>query len=653
MTLIYPAKLQRKQGYWVREDYCQKERIKHIQGLKCYLREMFVVLHPLPHEVQHIVSSQNHSHMRAKRVFDLLEYNLERHNKDVVLAVKRSGKWVTFSTREYVEYANLISYGLMTLGVGKGDKVATVSYNRPEWNFADMGILQIGAIHVPVFPNVNDEDLLYILQESEAKVLFAGNRFIYAKILEIKEHLPNLLKVYCYDEAAECVPYSELIELGRMNPEPEKLIIHKHNVQPDDLASIIYTSGTTGSPKGVMLTHENHVSNVLIAANNIRLKPEYRYLSYLPLSHSYERMVNYIVLYLGLPTYYADGVSNILTSFREVKPHVMVSVPLLLEKIYQGILKKGMELKGIKAFIFNRALSLAEKYELHKDMGAWYKWQMKIADRLVFSKWRQALGGKMIKIICGGASVQPHLMRIFWAAGIPVYEGYGLTEAAPLIAFNTEDDVKVGTVGKPIPDVLVKISEDGEVLVKGPNVMAGYYMHPKETQEVIDAEGWLHTGDIGNTDEEGFLRITGRIKEAFKISSGLYVFPERLENRLKQSFFISQALVAGDNKNYLTALIQPNFEYLSEYFNRNGIKFSGPAEMIIHPSVQSLFREEVKKINGPGIKENETIQKYLLVGEEWTIETGELTPSLKLKRKILLEKYKQQLNALYKDEVKD
>lgn len=585
--------------------------------------------------------------MRIQRIYDILAYNVERHDKAVVLSGKKGGKWIGYSSRQYAEYADLVSYGLLALGLGPGDRVATISNNRPEWNFADMGILQIGGVHVPVYPTINDEDLFHILREAEVKVALVGNRFLYARLSSFGKDLPDLVKTYSFDESADCTPFSELIELGRLNPNLEQLNLLKKETRPEDLASIIYTSGTTGTPKGVMLSHENHVSNSLVAAFTIRLKPEHRYLSYLPLSHSYERMVNYVVLYLGLATYYADGVSNILTSLREVKPHVMVSVPLLLEKVYQGILKKGGELKGIRKLIFDHSLRLAGRYRLDVRFSSWYRWQLRMANKLVFVKWREALGGEMIKIICGGASVQPHLVHTFWAAGIPVYEGYGLTEASPLVAYNTEEDIKAGTVGKVITGVVVRIAADGEVLVKGPNVMQGYYKHPELTTGVIDRDGWLHTGDLGELDEKGFLKITGRKKDVFKITSGVYVYPEKLENQLKQSFFIAQAMVVGENRNFLAAIIQPNFEYLKEFFGKQDITFSSNAEMAHHPLVMEVIDNDIKNINGPAIREAETIQKIALAEEEWSIDNGELTPSLKLKRRVLHEKYRKIIDAFY------
>lgn len=585
--------------------------------------------------------------MQIERIFDILPYSLERYNKKIVLAGKKSGKWVTYSSSDYVHNSTLVSYGLLALGIEKGDKIATLSNNRPEWNFVDMGLLQVGAVHVPIYPTINDEELAYVLTEAEVKVVFVSSKYLLGKVMAVRDQLASLKHIYSFDEIVDTVNFQALIELGSKNQVIENLEQRKAEISQDDLASIIYTSGTTSAPKGVMLTHKNHISNVMVAAFTIRLNHTYSILSYLPLSHSYERMVNYICQYLGMSVYYSESVNNILANFREIKPHILVTVPLLLEKVYEGILKKGMELKGIKRVIFNWALNLAKRYELHCEFGWWYNWQLNLANKLVFSKWREALGGNMIKIICGGASVQVHLLHIFWAARIPVYEGYGLTEAAPLVSYNTEDAIKAGTIGHVIHDVLVKISDEGEILVKGPNVMKGYYKHPEWTAEAIDEQGWLHTGDLGTIDEEAFLKITGRKKDIFKINSGIYVYPEVLESKLKQSFYITQALVIGENRNYLVALIQPNFDYVKEWCNSHHLHFENNKQMVENEKVVKLFEQEIKKINGLGIKENETIQKFALLPDEWLIDTGELTPSMKMKRKHLTQRYADIINGLY------
>lgn len=585
--------------------------------------------------------------MRCRRIFDLLEYNVERYHQRVALASKKGGKWITYSSEEYAHYADWLSYAMLAKGLSKGDKVSTISINRPEWNFVDMGILQIGGIHVPLYPTINDDDLIYILKEAEVKLIFVGNKYLYNKIKNLSGQLPTLLAVYSFDEVEGCISFSEFVQFGKSNIQKDLLERLKASVSPYDLASIIYTSGTTGLPKGVMLTHENHLSNSLVAAYTINLKSTYTELSFLPLSHSYERMVNYATLYLGMPVYYADVTSNILLNFQEIRPQLMITVPLLLEKVYQGILKKRLELGNIQRFVFDWALKLAKRFEIDKDMGKWYRWKLSIADRLVFVKWREALGNSLVKIVTGGASVRPELVNIFWAAGIKVYEGYGLTEASPLIAFNTETDIKVGTIGKAIPDILVKVSDEGELLVNGPNVMKGYYKHPELTSKVIEPDGWLHTGDLATIDEEGFITITGRKNEIFKMASGVYVNPEKLENKLQQSFFISQAFVVGQNQSFLSALILPDFDYIKEYFAHQGVHFDSNLEIIQNQKVISLIDQEINMLNGYGIKENESIQRFALVADDWTIETGELSPSLKLKRRVILEKYKDVIRNFY------
>ena len=585
--------------------------------------------------------------MRCRRIFDLLEYNVERYHQRVALASKKGGKWITYSSEEYAHYADWLSYAMLAKGLSKGDKVSTISINRPEWNFVDMGILQIGGIHVPLYPTINDDDLIYILKEAEVKLIFVGNKYLYNKIKNLSGQLPTLLAVYSFDEVEGCISFSEFVQFGKSNIQKDLLERLKASVSPYDLASIIYTSGTTGLPKGVMLTHENHLSNSLIAAYTINLNYTHAEVSFLPLSHSYERMVNYATLYLGMPVYYADVTSNILLNFQEIRPQLMITVPLLLEKVYQGILKKRLELGNIQRFIFDWALKLAKRFEIGKEMGKWYRWKLSIADRLVFVKWREALGNSLVKIVTGGASVRPELVNIFWAAGIKVYEGYGLTEASPLIAFNTETDIKVGTIGKAIPDILVKVSDEGELLVNGPNVMKGYYKHPELTSKVIEPDGWLHTGDLATIDEEGFITITGRKNEIFKMASGVYVNPEKLENKLQQSFFISQAFVVGQNQSFLSALILPDFDYIKEYFAHQGVYFNSNLEIIQNQKVISLIDQEINMLNGYGIKENENIQRFALVADDWTIETGELSPSLKLKRRVILEKYKDVIRNFY------
>ncbi len=586
------------------------------------------------------------SSMLVKRIFDILPYALERHNLEAALSGKRGGKWVSYSNADYLSNVNLVSFALMKMGVNPGQRVATLSGNRPEWNFVDMGMLQVGAVHVPIYPTINNEELIYVLNESGVKIIFIGNKYLVQKVQEVQAQVPMLSQIVTFDEIVGATSFKDFIDLGEQNKDIENLKKRKKAVLPSDLASIIYTSGTTSAPKGVMLSHENHLSNMQVAAFTIRLRSGEKILSYLPLSHSYERMVNYVSQYIGLSIYYSDSVNNILANFKEIKPHILVSVPLLLERVYEGILKKGMKLSGIQKVIFNWSISVGMRYEHGKSQSMLYRMELALARKLVFRKWQDALGGRMRKIICGGAKVQNHLLKIFWAAGIPVFEGYGLTEASPLVSYNTEDDFKAETIGKPIADLLVKISENGELLVKGPNVMLGYYLHPEMTADVIDQDDWLHTGDKAELDEEGFLKITGRIKEIFKTASGVYVYPESLENRLKQSLFIANCLVVGENKNYLSAIISPNFEYIREWGAEQQIVTDDPIALLNNPKVRAQLDHDIRHY-GQSVKESENIAKWEIVADEWGIDSGELTPSMKLRRRVVAQRYVSIIEQFY------
>lgn len=590
--------------------------------------------------------SKTYRAMLVKRIFDILPYALERHNLDAALSGKRGGKWVSYSNADYLRIVNLVSFALLKIGINPGQRVATMSGNRPEWNFVDMGMLQVGAVHVPIYPTINSDELIYVLNESGARVVFVGNKYLYQKIEEVKDRVPAITHVITFDEIAGATNFKEFLELGVQSEDYDLLSKRKKAVLPGDLASIIYTSGTTSSPKGVMLSHENHLSNMQVAAFTIRLRSGEKILSYLPLSHSYERMVNYVSQYIGLSIYYSDSVNNILVNFQEIKPHILVSVPLLLERVYEGILKKGMKLPFIQRMIFNWSISVGLRYEHGKRQTMGYRLELALARKLVFRKWQNALGGRMRKIICGGAKVQSHLLKIFWAAGIPVFEGYGLTEASPLVSYNTEDDFKAETIGKPISDLIVKISDSGELLVKGPNVMIGYYLHPEMTAEVIDQDDWLHTGDKAELDDEGYLKITGRIKEIFKTASGVYVYPETLENRLKQSLFISNCIVVGENKNFLSAVISPNFEYIREWGLEHQIIETDNSVLIKNPKVKALLDHDIRHY-GQSVKESENIAKWQTVADEWGIDTGELTPSMKLRRRIVTKKYQSIIDQFY------
>jgi long-chain acyl-CoA synthetase len=587
--------------------------------------------------------------MEVSRLFDLLDhYKKTFKPKDDALAGKEDGKWIKYSIDDYIDYANNISYGLLKLGVKKGDKIATISSNRPEWNFMDMAILQIGAVHVPIYPTISESDYKYILNHSEVKYVFVSGRDLLRKIEHILPEIPGILGLYTFKHIADVKHLSELIELGKANADPEKLQSLKDSIDRHDVATLIYTSGTTGFPKGVMLSHDNLLSNVFDVYHIFPVDDTCKGLSYLPLCHVYERMDIYTYHYLGVSIYYAESMGTIADNIREIKPDIFTTVPRLLEKVYDKILSKGSQLKGIKKTIFLWAVHLAQHYEL-SGKGFLYRIQLHIADKLVFSKWRDALGGKVRLIVSGGAALQPRLARIYTAAGIHVLEGYGLTETSPVIAVNTLEKGmrKFGTVGKPLKHTEVKIAEDGEILAKGPNIMKGYFKQEELTREAIDPDGWFHTGDMGELDKLGFLRITGRKKEIFKTSLGKYISPQLLENRFKESPFIDGLLVLGENQKYAAALVVPDFNHLRSWCAGKGMDYTTDKEMIRNDEVKKQFQKEIKHYN-KFFGSTEQIQRFELLDHEWTVETGELTANLKLKRSYICEKYKEQIEGLFK-----
>jgi len=583
--------------------------------------------------------------MEVTRIFDLLDFIKERYNKEICLAGKKSGKWVTYSIDQYRKTTDSVSISLLNTGITKGDKIATLSNNRPEWNIVDLAIMQIGAVHVPIYPNINDDELLFILNETEAKVIFTANNFLFSKINSLLPQIRSLQKVYTFDNVAESTNWQELITSVPSNTDQTKLEEVKNNISPEDLATIIYTSGTTGLPKGVMLSHRNLVSNFIAASKTMNLDSSHTTLSYLPLCHVYERMLNYKYQYLGISVYYAESLAGIISNFQEVKPTVISSVPLLLEKIFDNIIEKGNALKGLKKMFFVWAMKLALKYNLNQKHSLAYKIQLKIAD-IVYKKWREALGGKLGMIICGGAALQTRILKAFWAAGMPVYEGYGVTESSPLISNNNYGKYKLGTVGKILDGVKVKIAEDGEILCNGPNVMMGYFNKPELTAEVIDNDGWLHTGDIGIVEEGTFLRLTGRKKDIFKTSAGVYVVPEKIENVLRQSPLISMVIVAGANQSYLSALIVPNFDNLGNWCLMNRVTFSSPSAVIMHPLVLERYKAILDQYN-QNARETEQILKFRLLDKEWSINSGELTPKMSIKRNVIYKNYKKIIEEFY------
>ncbi|MEJ2594915.1 MAG: long-chain fatty acid--CoA ligase [bacterium] len=532
-----------------------------------------------------------------------------------------------------------ISQGLLSLGIRKGDKIATISNNRPEWNFLDMGILQIGAVHVPIYPTISQADYKYILTHSEVKYVFIAGQELLRKIEDILPEISTIEGSFTFNKTEGYRHLGELLEMGRNSGKLDEVKRIKSNVAEDDTATLIYTSGTTGFPKGVMLTHKNMLSNVKAAEWIFPVDQTSRGLSYLPLCHVYERTVNYILQYKGVSIYYAENIGTIVDNIQEVKPHIMTTVPRLLEKVYDKILAKGRTLKGLKKQIFFWAVNLGLRYEYDKPLRVIYNLQLSIADKLVFSKWRDAFGGNMRSIVSGGAALQPRLARVYNAAGIPVVEGYGMTESSPVIAVNTfeKGQRKIGTVGPPLKNLEVKISEAGEILAKGPSIMKGYYKEPEMTAETI-VDGWLHTGDVCIIDKDGMLKITGRVKEIFKTSMGKYISPVLLENKIKESPFIDQIMVIGENQKFAAALIVPDFDHMRSWCRIKKIPYSTNQEMINNKDFRNRIKKEIDCFN-KDFGDTEQIKKFELIDHEWTIESGEITANLKLKRNLIHEKY--------------
>ncbi|MDZ7900610.1 MAG: long-chain fatty acid--CoA ligase [Arcicella sp.] len=584
---------------------------------------------------------------KITRVFDLLPNCVLPVNRDDVFSSKVNGEWKKYSAVEFMEIVNNVSLGLMKLGVKKDDKIALISTNRPEWNFVELGVQQLGAVSVPMYPNITIEDYRYIFKDAEVKFIFVGDEGLLKKVKEATSELEGIRGIYSFDKIKGANHWTEVMDLAK-GENISQLEPYKAAVQPDDLLTLIYTSGTTGQPKGVMLTHNNIVSNIegLVEAKALDLYPTDTALSFLPLCHIYERTDVYVYMYYGVSTYYAESMETIGENLKEVKPHVFATVPRLLEKVYDKIVAKGYELSGVKKQLFFWALNLGLKYDPMKDMGWWYNTQLGIARKLIFSKWKEALGGNVKIIASGSAALQPRLSRVFWAAGISVAEGYGLTETSPVISSSILTDFRVGCVGTVLPNIQLKIAEDGEICVKGPSIMKGYYKKPEATAEAIDAEGWFHTGDIGELSEGKYLKITDRKKEIFKTSGGKYVAPQLVENKLKESSLIEQAVVVGEGQKFPSALLIPEFNVLKDWCSRNGIEYSDDASMVKNEKVKAKFDEEVKELMKT-IAQYEQVKKVTILPKGFTIDSGELTPTLKLKRKIIHNKYKDLIEGMY------
>jgi len=583
-----------------------------------------------------------------KRLFDALYYQQEHYPQPDAVAEKKNGQWIKYSAWEAIEKFNLISRALYGYGIRPGENLAIVSNSRPEWNWVDMGMMQIGAINVPVYPNINAEEYIYIFNEAEIKLLFVSDELLFKRIQSIRHLIPKVQEIFTFDEVKNALNLNDLLKYADGVTQQQVNDISA-GIDENDLATIIYTSGTTGTPKGVMLSHKNIVSNIKSAASVLPIHETMRVLSSLPVCHVFERLACFLFMYKGMPLYFAEGVETIADNLKEVKPTFFTTVPRLLERVYEKILATGKKLTGVKKTLFDWALNLGLRYDPDKNQGFLYNSQLALANKLVFNKWREALGGNVIGIVSGAAALQPRLARVFNAAGIPVKEGYGQTEASPVIAVNLfeKGNWRIGTVGPPLPDVEIKIAEDGEILVKGPNVMLGYYKNPELTAETIDADGFLHTGDVGIMDGK-FLKITDRKKELFKTSGGKYIAPQVIENKFRESFFIDQVMVVGENKKTVSALIVPAFPHLQEWCTANGLKFETREEMLANEKVLKKYAEIRDELNR-GFSDIERIKQFALLNDEWTVHTGEITPTLKLKRKVIMEKYKTQIAGFYRE----
>ncbi|GAA0871887.1 AMP-dependent synthetase/ligase [Gangjinia marincola] len=585
------------------------------------------------------------------RLFDFPYYQKEKYNLDKALVTKYAGKWISTSTEEYLDRANKISRGLLQLGVKPNDKIAIISSNnRTEWNICDIGILQLGAQNVPIYPTISKEDYEYVLNHSESVYCFISDEEVFEKINAIKANVPSLKEIYSFNDISGCKSWNDVLLAGEDTATQTQVEELKAAVKETDLATLIYTSGTTGRPKGVMLSHKNIVSNAINSAARFPIEPgKSTALSFLPVCHIYERMLMYLYQYSGVTIYFAESLETISDNLKEVKPEVMTAVPRLLEKVYDKIIAKGADLTGIKKNLFFWAVDVGHKYEPYGQNGGLYEFKLKIARKLIFSKWQEALGGNLKVIASGSAALQPRLARVFNAAGMNVMEGYGLTETSPVISVNDmrNKGFKVGTVGKPIADTTVKIESDGEITVKGPQVMMGYYKDAEKTAEVMTGE-YFHTGDIGEIDAEGFLKITDRKKEMFKTSGGKYVAPQLIENAMKQSRFIEQIMVVGEGEKMPAALIQPNWEFVKEWSERKDKKYHTMTmeEMCADEKLHQRFQREVDTHN-QNFGKWEKVKKFELTPEVWSIEEGHLTPTMKLKRKVIKERYKSLYNKIY------
>lgn len=586
--------------------------------------------------------------MEVTRLFDLLPHYATHFSREDALCGKENGVWKHYSTKQYVNIVNNISYGLMQLGIKKGDKIASISSGRPEWNFLDMAIMQLGAIHVPIYPTISENDYKYILHHADVKMVFVSGWDILRKIENLLSEIPQLKdNVYTFRNLRGYRHLNEVIELGVANPSVQYLNEIRDRITPDDIATIIYTSGTTGTMKGVQLSHRNIISNFKAILPIVPTHAQTRVLSYLPLCHIYERMMIYAWHYLGIPIYYAESIGTIASDLQDVKPTIFTTVPRLLEKFYDRFVATGRKLPKRQKKIFFWADEVASQYEL-EGRSSKYNRSLQTARMLVLNKFKDALGGKIDVIVSGGAAIQPRLCRIFWAAGMPVLEGYGLTETSPVIAVSSffKNGMKFGTVGQPLPGVEVKLAEDGEILTRGACLTKGYLNAEEQTKEAIDEEGWFHTGDMGAFEPEGQLRITGRKKEMFKTAFGKYIVPTHVESVFAEDSLIDNIMVVGENKKFAAALIVPNFADLRSWCAKKEIPYTTNEEMIKHPMVLKKYKKVADQKNAT-LGETERVMKFALMDYEWGVSTGELTPTLKLKRRFITQKHADVIESLF------
>lgn len=587
-------------------------------------------------------------YMKITRLFDLLENYKEQYpNQEIALSCKRNGQWINYSVSDYVEQANYVSSALLKLGVKKDDKIAIISSNRPEYNILDMGIMQIGAITVPIYPTISEADYNYILNHAEVKYVFSEGEELLRKIEHILPTVPSLKGIYTFVDRGRHNYLSQLIDLGKENLDLDKINKIKSTITPEDICCIIYTSGTTGQPKGVMHCHFNIVNQVL-ACYDIPTEKCHRALSFLPMCHAYEKMLIYLYQYRGISIYYAENMGTIVDNIKEVDPNIMTCVPRLLEKIYDKLYSSGKKLPYAQKVIYYWALNLALQYKIDGRSIA-YNTQLKLADKLIFKKWREAIGGTWDVVVSGGSAIRPEIASFFSAIGMPIFEGYGLTETSPVISVHdrTERGRKIGTVGRPIKGVEVKLDpETNELLCRGHNIMKGYYKAPDLTEEAIEKDGWFHTGDTATIDEDGHISITGRIKSIFKTSMGKYINPFLIEEKMAQSPFIDNIMVVGENQKFAAAIISPNFQYLKSWANVHKIEFKDINELISNAEVIARFRKEVNKYNTE-LGDYEKIKRFEIVPEEWSQKNGLLTPTLKVKRNKAIEYYKEAIEKMF------